>query len=127
MTLDCEPFGFFQPRVITLHSYYLTSLVNLSFYGLTFHPIFLSFSLFFAAYHFGGFPSVGWSCVLKVLRYGSSVPQTPVSLIGLHVLHTTFCYKIHCQTMMPSFVGSFLVILLANLQPLLSECDRGST
>ena len=31
MTLDCTSFRLQQPRVISVHSYYLTSLVNLSF------------------------------------------------------------------------------------------------
>ena len=34
MTLDCTSFRLQQPRVISVHSYYLTSLVNLSFCGL---------------------------------------------------------------------------------------------
>ena len=64
MTLDCEPFGFFQPRVITLHSYYLTSLVNLSFYGLTFHPIFSFLFTFLCRISFRRLPVSGM--VLRV-------------------------------------------------------------
>ena len=94
MTLDCEPFGFFQPRVITLQSYYLTSLVNLSFYG------FSAILLVSIPLHFLLLPLVlcrrPFSGMIFLCRYGflseAYFLQAPVSLIGLYFFTYYFLF-----------------------------------
>ena len=77
MTLDRTSFRLQQPRVISVHSYYLTSLVNLSFCGLdvtfiyfrnTFRTTTIYTSLSVNHLCVGTFPLFGKVHLLGVLR-----------------------------------------------------------